>query len=74
MNNVTHDFGWALDRMREKRKVSIKSWNPDVFLQIQKPDENSKMSHPYIYVTSRFGTVPWVATQVELLSLDWTYN
>ena len=72
MNNVTHDFGWALDRMRENRKVKLKSWSMDRFILIQKTDENSKMSYPYIYITSTFGKVPWVPSQIELLSLDWT--
>ncbi len=64
-------FGDALKAMLNNRAVVLPYWSDDVHLFIQKPDKNSKMTHPYIYVTSRFGKVPWVATQVELLSTEW---
>jgi len=65
------DFGWALSQLRKGNTVGLPYWSPDVFLKLQVPDENSKMTAPYIYVTSRYGKVPWVATQIEMLSLDW---
>ena len=43
-----------------------------MFLEIQTPDEHSKMGRPYIYikiVTGEF--VPWVASNGDLLGEDW---
>lgn len=69
MDNL--NFGIALELIKQGAKVALPYWNDDVFLSIQNPDKNSKMTAPYIYVTSRFGLVPWVATQIELLSEKW---
>ena len=52
-------------------KFKLKIWTDDVFISAQFPDEHSKMSHPYLYVTSRFGKVPWLPNQVELFSKEW---
>lgn len=68
---TVHDFGWALNSLREGNAVRLEHWAKDVHLKLQQPDENSKMTAPYIYVESRFGRVPWVATQIELLSESW---
>ncbi len=74
-NNKTKNltFGEALSKLKSGGKVCLPYWNEDVFLSLQKPDKHSKMTHPYIYVTSRFGLVPWVATQIEILSEKWTF-
>ena len=64
-------FGLAIEAMRKGMKVRLPYWSDDVYLSIQFPDEQSKMTAPYIYVTSRFGMVPWVATQIEILSEKW---
>ncbi len=51
--------------------MRLSHWKPDVVVRIQWPDEHSKMTHPYLYVESRFGKVPWKETMVELFSQDW---
>ena len=51
--------------------MRLKSWKEDVYIKMQVPDEYSKMTHPYLYVTSRFGKVPWKETFVEMFSEDW---
>ena len=51
--------------------TKLPHWKSDVYLALQKPDKHSKMTHSYIYAVSRFGMVPWVATQVEMLSEKW---
>jgi hypothetical protein len=68
---LTFDFPHAIHLMKQGKRVARSVWSKDVYLRIQFPDHGSKMSHPYIYVTSRFGLVPWVATQVEMLTEDW---
>lgn len=64
-------FGRALNALRGGLAVRLPHWKPDVRICMQVPDEHSKMTAPYLYVESRFGRVPWVPTQVELLSLEW---
>jgi len=67
----TMAFEDALVSLKKGGNVRMRRWAPDVYLTIQGWDANSKMTAPYIYVTSRFGRVPWVATQSEMLSSDW---
>ena len=64
-------FGAALEAMKNGKAVRLPHWSPEVKIQLQKPDEHSMMTHAYLYVRSRFGCVPWIPTQVELLSMDW---
>ncbi len=68
-NNL--NFGQALEALKKGKKVKLPFWGQDVFIAMQFKDENSKMTHNYLYVTSRFGLVPWVITQIELLSENW---
>ncbi len=65
------NFGEAIEVMRTGGKVKLPKWASDVFISIQTSDENSKMTAPYFYVTSRFGLVPWIPTMIEMLSREW---
>ena len=65
------NFGEALEALRAGKAVRLPHWKPDVRIKLQSPDEHSKMTAPYLYVESRFGCVPWVVTQIELLSNSW---
>ena len=52
-----------------------------IFIELQVPDKNSKMSSPYIYIdTTGLQTtnpdaprslVPWLASQTDMLAEDW---
>lgn len=77
------NFGHALFLLKQGKKVARKGWNgKGIFLELQKPDEHSKMTHPYIYIdTTGLQTenehapkdrVPWVASQTDILAEDWT--
>jgi hypothetical protein len=52
-----------------------------MWLQMQMPDLNSKMTMPYIYIEYPKGSkaypngsrVPWLASQTDMLSNDWAY-
>ncbi len=68
------NFGEAIEVMRNGGSVSLPKWSGDVFISIQSPDENSKMTAPYFYVTSRFGMVPWIPTMIEMLSVEWSIS
>lgn len=67
------DFGQALWHLRGGEMVSRKGWNgKGQFLMLQTPDHNSKMTLPYIYITTVQGDlVPWLASQTDMLALDW---
>ena len=64
-------FGCVLNALKNGMSARLPHWKPDVRIMLQVPDEHSKMTHAYLYVESRFGCVPWVVTQVELLSEEW---
>lgn len=71
--NETFGFGTALDQLMSCKSVSRVGWNgPGQKLTIQLPDARSKMTLPYIYITTAQGDlVPWLASQTDLLSDDW---
>lgn len=55
----------------DTRFMRLSHWKEDVEIHVQMPDDHSKMTHPYLYVKSRFGLVPWIPTQVEMFSKEW---
>lgn len=67
------DFGIALDALRGGRKVARNGWNgKGQWIALQEPNENSKMSLPYLYIRTVGGDlVPWLASQTDLLARDW---
>lgn len=67
------DFGEALKALRAGATVTREGWNgKGQFLKLQVPDQYSKMTLPYIYITTVQGDrVPWFASQTDLLSEDW---
>jgi len=69
----SHDFGWALDLLRSGERVCREGWNgKGQYLELQVPDQNSKMTLPYIYIRTVQGDlVPWLASQTDLLAEDW---
>lgn len=69
------DFGAALTSLRAGRKVARSGWNgKDMWLALQKPDAHSKMTLPYIYMSTATGDlVPWLASQTDVLAHDWTH-
>lgn len=66
-------FGDALEALKEGARISRANWNgKGQYLEMQVPDEHSKMRRPYIYISPVGGDfVPWVASQSDLLSHDW---
>ena len=66
-----HTFEEALKALKNGAKIRIISWKSDVYISLQIPDVNSKMTAPYMYVTSRYGQVPWMPTQIEIMSGQW---
>jgi Protein of unknown function (DUF2829) len=68
------NFGEAVESLKEGEKVARSGWNGvGMFLELQVPDEHSKMTLPYIYMSTVQGDlVPWLASQTDILSEDWS--
>ena len=66
-------IGWAVKQMHNGLSVTRAGWNgPGQHLEMQVPDEHSKMTLPYIYITTVQGDlVPWLASQTDILAVDW---
>lgn len=67
------DFGTALALLKTGRRLQRSGWNgPGQYIELQRPDENSKMNLPYVYIRTVQGQlVPWLASQTDLLAEDW---
>lgn len=75
-------FGLAIEAMKKGLKVARHGWNgKGIYLELQVPDEHSKMTLPYIYIVTTGlitlnphapkGCVPWLASQTDMLADDW---
>lgn len=76
------NFGKALEALKDGKKAARAGWNgKGIFIELQRPDENSKMTSPYIFIdTTGLQTtneaapksrVPWLASQTDMLADDW---
>ncbi|MGN0693745.1 MAG: DUF2829 domain-containing protein [Lentihominibacter sp.] len=75
-------FGVALNLLKDGLRVARKGWNgKGIYIEMQRPDYDSKMTLPYIYIVteglitdnpaSPKGVVPWLASQTDMLAEDW---
>ncbi len=78
----TMNFGEALHKLKTGHRVARKGWNGrGVFIELQVPDVNSKMTSPYIFIDTTGlltanedapkSRVPWLASQTDMLAEDW---
>ena len=67
------EIGEAVLFMRRGHRVLRDGWNgKNMWLALQVPDANSKMSLPYVYMRTADGKlVPWLCSQTDLLANDW---
>jgi Protein of unknown function (DUF2829) len=84
MSNLI-SFSEALIALKNGQKVAREGWNgKGLSVELQIPDENSKMTLPYIFInypaTPASDTapinhinarVPWLASQTDILTDDW---
>ncbi len=70
---MSNGIGWAVKQMQLGLGVTRRGWNgPDQHLTLQVPDAGSKMTLPYVYITTVQGDlVPWLCSQTDLLAMDW---
>lgn len=74
------DFGKALEGLKAGYKASRAGWNgKGLWIELQPPDEQSKMTLPYLFInypTDAQNTpgarVPWLASQTDILAEDWS--
>lgn len=73
MSDKTSNFSVALLQLKLGKRISRVGWNGvDQWVELQTPDEHSKMTLPYFYLrTVRSELVPWVPSQTDLLAEDW---
>ena len=73
MNQDLLNFGSAIQLLLGGDRMSRVGWNgPGQFIELQLPDAHSKMTKPYLYITTVQGDrVPWLASQTDLLAEDW---
>jgi hypothetical protein len=66
-------FGEALEALKLGHRVCRAGWNgKGMWLELQKPDDQSKMTLPYIFMkTADDNLVPWLASQTDMLAEDW---
>jgi hypothetical protein len=72
-------FGEAIEALKVGDRVSRVGWSfgkgsggEKTWLRLQKPDESSDMTLPYIFMsTVSDDLVPWLASQTDMLAEDW---
>lgn len=78
--NDSMNIGEVISALKEGKRVARNGWNgKGMWLCLQVPDENSKMTLPYIYIEYPAGhtaypkgsRVPWIASQTDILACDW---
>lgn len=72
------DFSVALNLLKQGKVVTRKGWNnPNIKVLAQYPDENSKMSKPYLYMekgyddTSMLQRFPLDLSCESIFAEDW---
>ena len=76
------DFGQTINALKAGNKCARSGWNgKGIFIELQVPDANSKMTSPYIFIdTTGLQTenqdapksrVPWLASQTDMFAEDW---
>lgn len=76
-------FSEALLALKSGQRIFRTGWHlAGMYLTLQVPDEHSKMTLPYIYLTipgnisadvnNPAQLVPWLASQTDILAHDWS--
>ena len=70
---ATLEIGGAVAALRGGHRIARAGWNgKGMYLELQMPDENSKMTLPYVFMfTVQGDRVPWLCSQTDLLACDY---
>lgn len=70
------DIGEVVRAMKADptKRFARRGWNgKNMYIQLQVPDEHSKMTLPYVYMkTAQGDLVPWLCSQSDLVSEDYS--
>lgn len=71
--DIGFDIGGAVAMLHGGSRVARGGWNgKGMWLELQRPDKDSKMTLPYVYMRTAQGDfVPWLCSQTDLLAQDW---
>lgn len=65
-------FEAALPLLKEGYLLKRSGWKNVEYIRVHRPEENSKMTVPYIYACFISGELcPWLASQKDVLANDW---
>ncbi len=66
-------IGWAVKKLHGGHRLRRSGWNgKHMWLELQVPDEHSKMTEPYVCTKDVHGGLgPWLCSQADLLATDW---
>jgi hypothetical protein len=65
-------FGWAIERLKAGEHVTRTGWNGKGMYLEYVPDDPDERMDPYLLMHTVSGTtVPWLASQTDMLSDDW---
>ena len=73
-------FSEALSEVKKGHAIQRSGWNGSgLLVKLQRPDENSKMTLPYLYIEYPDDAIntpgarcPWLASQTDILAEDWS--
>ena len=79
---ATFSFSDAYKYLERGMRVARKGWNgKGIYLEMQFPDEHSKMTQQYVYIVTTGlvtdnenapkGLVPWTPSQTDMAAKDW---
>ena len=74
-----YSFSSALEAVKKGDAIQRAGWNGSgLVVKAQFPDENSKMTLPYLYIeypmtakTTPGARCPWFASQTDIMAEDW---
>lgn len=79
-SRVDLTFSEALDAAKAGHSIQRSGWNgAGLVVKVQRPDANSKMTLPYLYIeypenakNTPGARCPWLASQTDILAEDWS--
>ena len=65
------DFSEALTALKAGKRIHGSNWPAGTYVALQLPDENSKMTIPYLYLHSEESNMPWLPMYGDMFTDEW---
>ena len=65
------DFSEALTALKEGKRIHGIEWPDGTYVARQVPDENSKMTIPYLYIHYADANMPWSPIYTDMFTDAW---